>query len=238
MTRAITLALGLLAFAPTLAHAQLAGSDFEPINTYEPSPERFTLELRVGAYRPEHLGSTLTQSFGGDLGPMLALELGVHIVRIPYVGPIGILGGFGWAEWTGPAVALDASGAPIGGNAGNTTLWALPLTLAAFLRVDVLARELSVPLVLVGKLGTDIGYWQASGGSSADGWSVGMRWAVQAALELDWFDERASRRLDDDWGINHSEIFFELYGSSMGNWNGKLPIGTDLAWVVGLGITF
>ena len=168
---------------------------------------------------------------------MLGFEYDVHIVRIPYVGPIGVGVGFGWAEWSGPARA-QVGDVSSGGDVGDSTLWTIPISLLAVLRVDALSRYLDVPLILTGKIGPDIGYWQVNNGSHADGVSIGLRWAAQLALELDFFDRRAARRLDDEWGINHSEIFFELYGSGMGDWNGRLPIGTDLAWAVGLGITF
>lgn len=232
-----------VALAPSLASAQqdaahedgqLVGSTYAVDPLYVPSPEGFTFELRVGTYQPA-LGAAFDTTFRGDLGPMIGAELDVHVWRIPYVGPLAIGGSFGWAEWDGPARSTT------GANAGSTGLSLVNFNALLVLRVDVLAREVDIPLVLTGKLGPDFGYWEtgAGGSTQATGWSIGLRWAAQIALELDFLEPRAARRLDDEWGINHSHIFFELFGSTMGQWSdAQLPMGTDLAWAAGLGLTF
>jgi hypothetical protein len=94
----------------------------------------------------------------------------------------------------------------------------LPLTIMAILKVDVLARELGIPLVITGKLGLDTIFWRSrrGGDSQGSGRSLGLRWGVMFALELDFIEPRAARRLDEDWGINHSYLFMELYGSLLG----------------------
>lgn len=215
----------------------VVGSDYAVDPLFEPTPEQFTAELRMGAYRPD-LGDAFQASFGGDLGPLLGAELDVHVWRIPYVGPIAVGASFGWAEWNGAATVVMGSA---GTNVGETGLSLVNFNLLLVLRADVLARSLDFPLILTGKVGPDFGYWQTgtAGRTDADGWSVGLRWAAQVALELDFLEPRAARRLDDEWGINHSEIFFELYGSTMGQWSSDmLPMGTGLAWVAGLGFTF
>ena len=112
---------------------------------------------------------------------------------------------------------------------------------AALALDDSLARELSVPFVVTPKIGIDFGYWRTgtAGSEDAEGWSVGLRWAVQFALELDFLEPRAARRVDQEWGINHTVLFCELFGSTMGGALGSgLPVGSDLAWVAGLGLTF
>lgn len=213
------------------------GSEWTSIHEFEPSPERFTAELRIGTYRP-NLEPAFTEAFGGDLGPMLSLELDVHLFRIPYVGVLAVGGSFGWIEWTGAATSAAADDDT---NVGTTGMSLIPIAVLAVLRVDVLARELDFPLILSGKIGPDVGYFQTgvTGRLDADGWSVGLRWAVQAGLELDFLEQRAANRLDQEWGINHSVVFFELYGSTMGQMGGNmLPLGTDLAWVAGLQVTF
>lgn len=218
-----------------LESGSVVGSTYAVDPIYVPSDEGFTFELRIGAYRPD-LGAAFQSTFGGDLGPYLGVELDGHLFRIPYIGPVAIGGSFGWAEWDGAATAATG-----GTNVGSTGLSLVSLSLLAVLRVDGLARYLELPLVLSAKLGPDVGYWQtgAGGVTQADGWSVGLRWAAQAALELDFLEPRAARRLDDEWGINHTEVFFELFGSTMGQWaNDQLPMGTSLAWVVGIGFTF
>ena len=233
------LAVGSLALALSLgtatgAHAQAIGSEWVGVTEFEPSPELFTFELRVGAYRP-NLEPAFTTSFGGDLGPLLSLEFDVHLFRIPYIGPVAIGGNFGWVEWTGAATTATATT----GNVGETGMSLVPMALLGMVRIDGLARELRVPVVITPKLGLDVGYWQTgtTGVTQGEGWSVGLRWAVQIALELDFLEARAARRVDQEWGINHTVIFCELFGSTMGGAS-MLPVGTDLAWVAGLGVTF
>jgi hypothetical protein len=213
----------------------IIGSSYAVDPLFVPSPESFTLELRAGTYRPD-LGAAFQNSFGGDLGPYIGAEIDVHIFRIPYVGPLAIGASFGWAEWDGPATAVSGTG-----NVGSTGLSLVNMNLLAVLRIDALARHLDIPFVFSAKVGPDFGYWQtgAGGRTQAEGWSIGLHWAAQAALELDFLEPRSARRLDDEWGINHSEIFFELFGSTMGQWSdNQLPVGTNLAWVAGLGFTF
>lgn len=230
------LVLGLSA----TAQAQDQVEQVEPIgewsNTelFAPSPENFTLELRAGAYQP-NLGSA-SSVFNGDLGPLVAVELDYHAFRIPYVGPIFIGGRVGWVEWTGDATST--SGAT---NVGSTGLSVVPFSALVGVRIDTLARNLSIPFVFTPKLGFDFGYHQTgtSGVTSHDGWSVGIGWGAQVALELDFLEPRSARRLDEEWGINHTQLFFELMGSTMGTFsNRQLPVGADLAWSAGLGFVF
>ena len=59
--------------------------------------------------------------------------------------------------------------------------------------------------------------------------------AFRFALELDFIEPRAARRLDEDWGINHSYLFVELYGSLLGS---SIPMRDAFTWSAGLGLTF
>ncbi|MFN7696526.1 MAG: MXAN_2562 family outer membrane beta-barrel protein [Deltaproteobacteria bacterium] len=205
----------------------------EPV--FNPSPEHFTIELRGGAYRPE-LGPSFAASFGGDLGPLIAIELDYHLVRVPYVGPLQIGARVGWVEWNGAATSSSGTS-----NVGGTGLSLVPITVLASLRIDALAHYLDFPLVLTPKLGLDFGYFQTgtSGFTQAEGWSVGLDWGAQLALQLDFLDRRSARRLDEEWGLNHAEIFFEIFGSTMGSFSSRqLPLGSPLTWTAGLGFTF
>ena len=58
---------------------------------------------------------------------------------------------------------------------------------------------------------------------------------MQFALELDFIEPRAARRLDVEWGINHSYLFLELYGSLFGT---SIPVRDTFTWSAGLGLTF
>jgi hypothetical protein len=58
-----------------------------------------------------------------------------------------------------------------------------------------------------------------------------VRWAVQGAFELDFFDIQAARRMDDEWGINHTFLLFEYFES-------KTKGTGDRSFSFGLGMQF
>ena len=197
------------------------------------STERFFLEVGGGPYTPD-IDSTFGDAFNtiySDAGPQLRLEFDAIIWRIPYVGPLGAGLGIGWIEFDAQA----CEDPPCSGTTDDETkLSIVPLSFFALLRIDTLARQLSIPFVFTGKLGLDAIHYDAStsGTSQSKGFSVGLRWAAQAALELDFLQPRMARSLDEDWGINHTYLFFELFGSTASN---GTPVGTKLGMWFGLG---
>lgn len=198
------------------------------------SPEYLAWELlRVGIHTPNFSGDAFDRFFGGDLGPMIATEFDFLPLRIPYVGRFGVGVGFGWSEYSGQTcVAPDCTTQ----TDESTDLRLLPLSALGVLRVDVLSRRFNVPLLVTAKIGMDAIFFRidTGGSTTSESVSLGLRWAVQAAFELDIINPRAAHALDQEWGINHSFLFFELYGSTA---NDPLPVGTDLSWAAGLGLS-
>jgi hypothetical protein len=227
----LALLLPCALLAPQRAAAQ-AYDEMTPHRDFS-SPEHFALEFRIGPYQPDMGGNRAFNTFfGTDHGPMFAFELDVVAYRLKDVLYLSGGAGMGTASYLGHT--LDSTGLP---TAEKTTFSMLPIDLLAVLRVDVLARKLSVPFILAGKLGYQWAHWNAQDGKATpvSGWSVGTRWAAQVALDLDVFDQKAARRMDEEWGINHSSLFFELFG-----WKPSprsLPLGST-AWTVGLGFAF
>lgn len=202
---------------------------------YIGSPERVGLELRIGTLRPD-MGDqrqTFDDFFGGDRGPLVAGEIDIWAYRIPYVGPIGVGLGMGWARYSGRACAIQGDTCVPTDEKVRFTLY--PLNVLAVLRIDVLSRYLRVPLIFTPKIGLGYTRFRSRSGGTTDGrgGSMGLHWGAQIALELDIFEPRAARALDEEWGINHSYVFFELYGSQL---NSGLEVGTDFGWVAGLGL--
>jgi hypothetical protein len=108
-----------------------------------------------------------------------------------------------------------------------------PLSLKGVVRIDALARLLEIPFILTGKLGYAWFIWDDEKGNQdiEDGISHGLVWAGQLALDLDFFDRAAARMLDDEWGINHSFLFFEVYGVDT---QSGLELD-EITWSAGLG---
>ncbi len=230
-------ALGLIVVPMLLvgvspAHAQYFDNEAPATHDFA-SPEAFALELRAGPYTPD-AGPAFLQTFAGDPnGPLLALELDVLPVRIPYVGLIGVGAGIGWAAYDAKAFVMGTTD-----RSGESTSFTLiPVPVTAVLRVDVLWRRLHIPLMLTGKIGLDIEHWSASTGGTNDGeaFSVGLRWAAQAAFILNVLEPASAHNLDEEWGINNTFVFFEVFGSTASS---TLPVGSGPTWSAGLGLMF
>jgi hypothetical protein len=223
----------------SLAHAQYDEMIDVDEESHIGSPERFTVTLNLGMYQPVVGNDAFREIFGDEQGPYVGGEVHGLIYRIPYVGLIGAGVGVGWADYDGRACGTADDGSPDCDNRVDekSSFTIYPLSFLASLRIDVLARELNIPLVFTPKIGLDAVFYRARTGSETDtsGVSIGLRWAVEFALELDFLERRAARALDEEWGINHSFLFFQLFGSTAKT---QLPVGDSLAWTAGLGFVF
>lgn len=231
----LTLAASALALA-AMASAAPAEAQYTYSDAYDrpsASPETFSLEIRVGGYRPDGTGGfdeSFQANFGDEIGPMVGLELDVLPLRIPYLGMVGVGLRFDWAKYSGKARA--ATGTDNLDQSQEFRLFGLPLL--AVLRIDVLARELDIPVVFTGKAGLHTVFTAIDNGARREhsGVALGFSWGAQVALELDFINPRRAKSLDNEWGINHTALLFELHGNSAG------VGGSNLAWTFGLGLTF
>jgi hypothetical protein len=174
------------------------------------SPMWMGLELRVGPYRPGRTHA-FEQTFLNDRGWMLNVEFDVTLWHIPWLGQLNGAFNWGWANY-------DAHALMRGDNTRvteTTKFTVYPMALLGVLRVDALARHTVVPVTFAGKIGYELVRWKAStgGDKDGDGLNKGLRWGAQAAFELDWFDRGTARRMDEDWGVNHTYLLFEWYES-------------------------
>ncbi len=225
-------ALGALGASPAAAQIYADQSS----DLYRPPPadsENYALELRIGAYRPE-ADAEFDRIYGDQQGPLVGLELDVLPLRIPYVGRLGGGISFAWAEYRASA-CVDSTCSNRASERSSFRVF--PFGFMAVLRADVLARELGVPLVFTGKLGLDLVQFRERVGSrdAGSGIALGLRWAAQVALELDFINPRAARNLAEEWGINHAFFYFEAFGSTAEN---GVRLGDRLAYVGGLGLSF
>lgn len=205
--------------------------DVAPASRDVASSRSWAWELRLGPYTP-NVGAAFDETFGSDDGWLFATEVDWLPLDIPYVGMLGIGVGFGWAGYSANALIEGTNMR----SDEETRLDLFPLTTVGVLRLTVLYDELKVPIFLTGKLGADFVFWSSSTGDTDDGSGIGigLRWAAQAALVLDVFEPAAARALDEEWSINHSFLYVELFGSTAG---GTPAVGgTSVAF--GLGLIF
>jgi hypothetical protein len=215
-----------LSFGASQAAAQHDETLEEPPRNFG-STERLTLELRIGPYQPDL--DSFDSFFSDDDGLMLGLELDVIAFRLEDILYLSGGGIVGWADYEG--VAVDDEGVR---TSEATELELIPLSLLGVLRIDALPRMLGVPIIITGKLGYTWMHWSTDtgGADAASGWSLGYQWAGQVALDLDSFDLAAARVMDEEWGINHSFVFLEIFGfEPMGD---SLDLG-GTSWTAGLG---
>jgi hypothetical protein len=200
--------------------------DYHPPVEVE-SAQWFALEVRLGPYQPGKSRS-FKRVFGNDRGLMLNGELDITVLHLPYVGQLNVAGGFGWAKYDAKAFGEDG----VTREGEKTEVVLFPLSALGVLRIDALARNTVVPLTFAGKLGYEGVRWKTETGGKSDGsgFTQGLRWAAQAAFELDFFDRGTARRLDEDWGVNHTYVLFEYYESrtkGTGDRNFTIGLGTQ-----------
>lgn len=212
---------------PSLARSPDTFDEMYAKPTIIESPQWYALEFKLGPYVPADDNDAFKDVFGDDRGWMLGGEFDVTLWHIPYVGELNLGAGFGWSNYDAGALTDD-------GRAGEKTEFTIyPMSALAVLRIDTLARELDIPVLFAAKLGYDFVRWKATTGSKTDGSGVntGLRWAAQAALELDFFEMDSARTLDEEFSINHTFLLFEFY-ESMTKATG------DRTFSMGLGLQF
>lgn len=173
---------------------------------------------------------------------MIATEVDWQAMHVPHVGSLGIGGIIGYTR----ASAFMSYDNPARGASGEETyfrMWAFAV--AGVARIDVLARDLDIPLVPYGKLGTWVALWNTGNGLgtsvSADGRegkgrTHGVLWAAGLALELDFLDRSASKSFLVEHGVDHTWLFGEYTGwdlSGLGQTD-FAKVG-DRTWTFGLG---
>lgn len=239
---AAALALGS-AFFSSVALAQ----ESMPVRRTPPSdisPQHAAFEVRFGPYTPNVDDSAarpvFSEFFGDDNRYMLGIEVDWQLLRLPFVGTLGVGAGWGYTQFSAPN--------QIPGGGGNfddppisqeSTFNIMPLYAVGVLRVDVLARQVGIPFVPYGKLGLAHTFWWVDDGidtaeiNGVEGkdTSTGTQAAVGIMFLLDVLESSAGRALDAEMGINNSYLFFEW---SMSDYGGdQMNVGSN-NWVTGL----
>lgn len=223
-------------------YARGAGVDYR-------SSKDMLIELRFGAYRPD-VDSEFTNGqkpyetiFGDDTRFEIALEYDWQVLSIPYLGTLGPGLGIGYTTANADA---PFTADPSKRSAEETSLSLVPMYLVAVLRIDVFAREWSIPIVPYAKGGIGWAWWWSSGaGTDASlpaprGTSYGYQYAFGGMFLLDVLNEHSAAELDYQTSINHSYVFGEWYVSKLdgaGVFSDNLHVGTD-TWMLGLAFEF
>ncbi len=180
-----------------------------------------SFEIGAGTYRPD-----VDAEFGGQPGPyeqilggrgwmfrvgaskaLLANELGTI--------EVGLRSGFFRKNGKGLIEQPGADGTTAAVRSGDdTSLSIVPTSATLTLRLDWLAeRYRFVPLAFYGRAALERYNWWVTDGNgdwaekgATNGWSV----TAGAALLLDAFDPGLARDLDNDTGVNHTYLFFDV----------------------------
>jgi opacity protein-like surface antigen len=251
-TAAFAAALAATLAAPT-AHAQ--EDRIDPLGGQvhdRHSSQNFAIEFRASPYKPNVdsdpalNGQTPYKNVFRDVPRLfVGAEIDWQVLRIPHFGSLGPGLSAGYTTASDPAsFTMPHNGTTVSGE--TTSLWIAPFTLSAVLRVDVLWRDLGIPVVPYAKLGVAYALWRASntlGTSSADGvsgtgFSLGTHVGLGLAIDLNPFDPYSAQNLDDAMGINNTYIFAEWDWDNytgLGFQSDPLRVGGS-NWIFGLAL--
>lgn len=214
--------------------------------TQSESKQEAAFELRFGRYVPEvdsQLGSTPFQStFGSDTRYMFGAEVDWQLLRIPHFGTLAP--GLGWGYTKFSAKARFAANGELSGT--TTRLSIMPMYLVGVARLDVISRDLKIPLVPYAKFGVGYGMWWSSDGKrSAEGpdgkkgrgASYGLTYALGGMFLLDVLDEDDAVTADGITGINNSYIFAEWFRPQLDGFGSAkvMDIGSS-SWLLGVAL--
>lgn len=237
---------------PQEAAAQVDTRDYRRADRKLPeSPQRFAFELRMGPYKPrvddEFSGKTpFADTFGDGKGFHIGAEIDWQAWRIPHFGTLGP--GFSFA-YTSRSAKAKITGTTKE-SSEETTLKIMPMIAVGVLRIDVLTRDLGIPLVPYGKAGYGMGFWSVTtdkgvvtrDGVEARGRSWGTHLAVGGMLHLDFLEPDTALAFDDEMGVNNTYLFFEWMWSDLGTSTlieskPQMHVGTS-GWAAGLAMEF
>lgn len=216
------------------------------------SQQHGAVELRLGPYRPDvdaEFGGTATpfeDIYGTGETVMFGIEGDWQAIRIPHFGSFGPGLQASFAQFSQYAL-LESD--PSQRSSQPTNIWFLPLSLVGVLRIDVLSRELKVPLVPYVKFGGTMTLWEARDGvgnavyGSGDdavagqGISTGLTGAAGLMILLNPIAPQASLDLDNGTGVNNAYVFGEWYVSKVSSFDSGLDTG-DSTWLAGVALEF
>jgi hypothetical protein len=224
------------------------------------SPQHFAAEVRFSPFTPAidsdpalNGAKPYEKVFGSSPRLLFSAEFDWQALRIPHFGTLGPGVAAGYtamnanAQFTTPQNGTMTSGE-------TTSLQIFPFDAMAVLRVDVLWRDLRIPLAPYVKFGLGYALWRASNtlgtsvyvdpstgkSISGEGHSWGTHFAIGLGLNLNIFDEYAAKNFDDAMGVNNTYLFAEWTRedlSGLGFQSDPLRVG-GTSWTFGLAFEF
>jgi len=213
--RHLVAALALLALPPA-ARAQSEGVG---------SPMTGSLELRVGNYRPNVDAAITgpTKPWADTFGGKRPLEFSLHAAKaLPWrdYGTVEVGVGVGFFQASGHGhYVLDGKVAP-----DKTSFSMVPVALTLTYRLDLLMDRWSIPLVPYGRAALQRYNWWIggpTGSTSKSGATDGYAYGGGVGLVLDFIDPVLARELDNDTGINHTMLVFDVSKTRMDDFGSK-----------------
>ncbi len=204
-----------------------------------------SVEVGAGPYVPnidkEFSGHTPYRDiFGGKPGPMFRL----HVAKSIFTGAgsleVGIRTGF----WSKSGRALLAAGPNAGQRSGDrTTFNIIPTSLTLTYRADQLWENVRIPVVPYGRVALERYNWWVTKDTkwtkrgATNGWSA----TAGVAFILDFLDPSSARDLDNETGVNHTALYFDVTKSKVDDFGSKKSWNLTerkLAWSGGILVVF
>ena len=212
------------------------------------SDQNAALELRLGPYRPRvdeefaNGATPFSDIYGTGQNAMIGLEVDWQAVRIPHFGTFGPGVGLQFTTFSANAPFTNRPGL----SQQASSLWILPISALAVLRIDALHLDFDIPVVPYAKVGLTYALWEARDGGSTSlaqdgvegaGASFGYQWHAGGMLVLDFFAPQTSVDMDNSTGVNHAYVFWEWMWSDVSSLGRGMQVGTS-TWVAGIAIEF
>lgn len=177
--------------------------------------------------------------FGGKPSPMFRLHVSKTVLQSPSLGALDV--GFKTGFWSKGGRALDPGGVPTGDRARFTIV---PTSVTLTYRADFVYERFRVPLIPYGRVTAERYNWWTS---KEDEWTekgATNGWSATAGLGLviDWMDPDAARDLENEAGIAHTIVYFDVTKSKVNDFGSDeswdLSEKQKLFWSAGLMVVF
>jgi hypothetical protein len=177
------------------------------------SPRWGSFELGAGTYLPD-IDSEFPPSSGpyaatlGGRGWMFRIGAAKAIFSHMPVGSLEVGLQSGYFQKKGEGLNPDGSR-----SGDETALKMIPVSAVLTYRFDWLADRYRIPFAPYGRVGLERFHWwvtDGDGGRAESGATNGWSMTGGLAFLLDVVDSQLARELDNDTGVNHTYLFFEV----------------------------